>query len=298
VVLWQEEAEWRNRLVHQAPGGLASVAVGDVDPENPGQEIVLGGSTGQVWTLALLEDGNVAAHLVYTASSAIGDLAAWEFDPDTPGMEILVLTEDGKAVVLNTHTRDREGRCPANVIMSDTARLRNVAAGKCGPQGQPGAILVGASGNVTRLHPVGDHWRVTHIYKNPEPLARIAVGNVDPVHAVKELVLADDVGLITLLKLTGGDYIPEAIHREKKALRGVVSAELDATVPGDEIAVFGYGREVLLFTRKGLEFDRTVLLTEADRGHYLIAAQVFPESPTHELVAVGYSGKVNLIYKD
>jgi len=74
-----------------------------------------------------------------------------------------------------------------------------------------------------------------------------------------------------------------------------VAADIDLSSPGDEIAVFGYGMEVVLFKKTLSGFEREVLFTDTDRGHWLISAQINPHSPSQELIAVGYSGKVNLI---
>lgn len=298
VVLWQDvEKGWLHREVHHVHGGLSAVAIGDADPRTPGPDLVIGASTGQVMRVSLRDGRDVLVSLLYEADSAIGDVAIYDLNEATPGEEIVVCTEDGKAVVLWCAQDEAEEKWESLEVASDSARIRNVVVGPYGPQRQPGALFVGASGVVTKIHAVGGAWRVNRVYTNPEPLARIAGGDVDPATEAMELVLVDDAGLITLLKPSGGEFFPQAVHKESKALRGAAVGEFLTDQAGDEFAVFGYGMEVALFKRRGTGFDRTVLFTDTDRGHWLLAGQILPETRAHELVAVGYSGKVTLIFR-
>ncbi|MHC4944787.1 MAG: hypothetical protein ACYTG7_17365 [Planctomycetota bacterium] len=294
VVLWQEEGGWKSREMLRIPGGLGCVAIGDADPGTPGPDLILGTGGGQIIRIFLTHDDEVLVKVIYEAGAPIGDIAVSDLNPHKPGQEILVLTEEGKAIVLWPAEDDTDGY-ESLMVLQDTARLRNVQAGPYGPQGQPAAVMAGSSGNVSRIYAVADAYRKATLYESPEPLARLSLGNVDPVSQTAEVVLVDDVGLVTLLRLKSGKYVPQAIHKEDKALRGVAVGEFLLDVMGDEIAVYGYGREVALFYRQGLEFERIVVFEDTDRGHWLIADQILPDTEELELVAVGYSGKVTLI---
>jgi hypothetical protein len=294
VVLWQDEQEWRNREILQTPGGLGCVAIGDADPQTPGSDLVLGTGGGQILRIYLTRENEVLVKVLFEAGAPIGDIVVSDLNPHSPGQEIVALTEEGKAYVLWPGESGAD-RYESYLALEDETRLRDVTAGPYGPQGQPAAVMVGSSGKVHRIYSVADAWRKTTLYDSPEPLARLSVGNVDPMSQTAEVVLADDVGLVTLLRLKSGKYVPQAIHKEDKALRGVVVGELMRDVQGDEIATFGYDKEVAMFHRRGLEFERTVLFEDTDRGHWLIADQIVPETEELELVAVGYSGKVTLI---
>lgn len=296
VVLWYETEEWKHRELHQAPGGLNAIAIGDADATTPGPDLVVGTGTGQVLRIYVPQEGDVLVKLIFQAESPIGDIAVFDLDPNSDGSEILVVTESGRATVLYQPEEAVTGAYRPRVVLQDTARLRNIVVGKFGPQSQEAAIFVGASGLVSRIYAAGDNWRTGELYKNPEPLARIAVGNVDPDSETIELVLVDDVGLITLLRQRSGQFVPQAVHKEERSLRGVAVGEFQADIPGEEFAVFGYGKEVALFTRRGSEFDRRVLFQDSDRGHWLIANQIYSDTAEYELVAVGYSGKVTLIF--
>ncbi|MFH1999581.1 MAG: hypothetical protein ABIK28_07870 [Planctomycetota bacterium] len=296
LVLWKdEEGAWQNRLVHQAPSGLSAVAIGDADPGAPGPDLIVGTGGGQVLSISERAGRDIVVRLIFEAKAPISDLAVHDFNSAIPGDETLVLSEDGKATLLWPVPESVKGEFESLVILQDTGRLRNVLAGPYGPQNQAGAVVVGTSGNVTRLHAVGNAWRVANLYQNPEPLARIAGGNIDPTSETRELIIADDAGLITILHQNAGGYIPQAVYKEEKALRGVAAGELDPALPGDEFAVFGYGMEVAMFSRMSPEFNRTMLFKDSDKGHWLIACQLDMQNQRHELIAVGYSGKVTLI---
>ncbi|MBU0755929.1 MAG: hypothetical protein KJ645_12370 [Planctomycetes bacterium] len=298
IVLWEQEGTWRHRELHQAPGGLTAAAIGDVDPETPGPDLIVGTGGGQILRIFVTREGDVLVKMIFQADAPIGDLSVCDLDPNKPGEEILLLTESGRATVVNPPQEGSSKGYTFSVVMQDTARLRNVSVGPFGPQNQTAAILVGSSGNVNRIYCVGDTWRVAELYKNPEPLARIAAGDVDPTSETPELILVDDKGLITLLRQRSGRFAPEAVYKEAKALRGVVVGEFVPEIPGEEFVVFGYGKEVALFSRKGTSYERKVLFEDTDRGHWLIKAQIRAQTPEFELVAVGYSGKVTLISKE
>ena len=295
IVLWREEGGWKQCQVYCTPGGLSSVAIGEADPDGPGPDLIVGGSTGHVLAISLLKTGDVLSRLIYDAGVPIGDIEVFDLNPDFPGEEIIVVTEDGKAVVLWQSSEGPHPSYEAQVVWTDPARLRNAVAGPYGPQGRPCALVAGAAGNVVKIYSVGGTWRGQVLYKSPESLSRLAVGDVDPESPGLELVVVDDTGGITLLRQGMGGYVPQAVHKEEKALRGVVVADFDPSTPGKEIAVYGYGMEVAIFCKGNDGFERKVLFKDTDRGHWLLAGQMIPESKPFELVAVGYSGKITLI---
>lgn len=296
VVLWQDErGDWLNQLVHHAPSGLSAVAIGDADPSVPGNDLVVGTGGGQVLVISRITDKDIGVRLIYQAEAPIGDLAVHDLMTTSPGEETMVLSEDGKVAVLWPVPEKFERGFLSQIVFQDLDRLRDVLVGPYGPQQQIGAVVVGSSGHVTRLHSVGNAWRVVSLYQNPEPLARIAGGDIDPSSRARELIIADDAGLITLLHQSAGEYIPQAIRKEKKALRGLVVGEFDPAVLGQEFAVFGYDMEVAVFSRKTPEYERIVRHKDSDRGHWLIACRRKPEDSRDSLISVGYSGKVTLI---
>jgi len=310
---------WTAEIVLEAGKKLGGCAIGDLDPDHPGQEIAAVAGDGSVY-LAWRDQGRWRSEMIHRASGEMIQCAIGDVDPERPGNELVIVgmekggEEEGGAGAAHLVYR-AEGRWKSEPIFRDTALIHGV----CVAGG--GAVVVGFSRKAHRVFRDAGSWKAETIAELPGAgKAALAVGDrvviacnngwlggvertSDGWKTVtldqrpsgrarlgtdgKRVVVADDDGVLSIV---GPDGREEIFHASKK-LRGAVLADLEPARPGLEAATAGYSFEVTLLHREGEKWRDVDLFEDSARFHHLAAGDV-DGRPGLELVACGYSGRL------
>jgi hypothetical protein len=295
VVLTRSKGHWESKEAFHTPAGLYSIAIGDADSESPGHELLVSDSAGQLYRIYSKGENEFMAREAVHVGVPADDMVIYDLDPLAPGEEILLLMDDGRAMILYQEHEDPTRCYREEIVAREEYRLRNAVVGPLGPHGQPCAVYVGYSGKVTRIIKNKGTWDLKVIHENPVPLARIALGSREPSSNAYQFYIADDAGSVICLDPDSGGYHASLVCKEDRPLRGLAVENFYPHSPGLEIATFGYGMEVNLYSYPKGKIHGEILYRDSDRGHWLTATRIHNNPHTSALVAAGYSGKVTLI---
>lgn len=318
-------AGWRSAVLLDTGSKLSGVAVGDLLPDAPGNELVVVGTDhkmhlcyfdGQAWKQTVI--GSTPGEMI--------QVAAGDVDPTRPGDEIVAVgvetgNEDdpgAKGAAVYVYRNGDEWK--AEQVFQDSALLHGVCIKSSGvwvagfsgkihllgrqakaPWPAHSATLTGPGKSIAAT-PGG----VVVACKDGSVAAVSLSGVVGPVPATRDkrdggrariaaagnhVLVADDDGTLTLL--TGESGPGEVLFKAEQNLRGAVLADLDPAVQGLEAATAGYDGTIRVFTGGAGHWSGGVVARDTDRFHHL-ASGVLPGWPGTVLIGVNYSGKVTV----
>ena len=322
---------WRSQVLLETGSRLSGVAIGDVLPDAPGNEIVV---VGTDHTLRLIwRDGTEwRDEIIARTPGEMIQVDVGEVDANRPGDEIVAVgvTSGGEddtgakgAVVYVTQDGDE---WTATQVFEDTALLHGVCIRPSGiwvtgyskkvhllgpqdavpwpahsaPLPGPGRSIAPTSGGVVVACRDGSviYIALSGVF-GPVPLPRDKrdAGRARIATAGRDVLAADDDGTLTLLT-TSDDNAHQGVvlHRSTDKLRGAVLADLDPTAPGLEAATAGYDGTIRVFTRVSSQWSEDVVARDTDRFHHLTSGEL-PGWKGVVLVGVNYSGKVTVAGK-
>jgi hypothetical protein len=158
-------------------------------------------------------------------------------------------------------------------------------------------ICVSKSGNATLAYGTAGDWTWERIYSGI-PLARVAVGNVDPDPGL-EIYLGGDVGTGSVigLKWDGDEWIDTVVFEDTAKNRGVWTGDVDPDVPGQELYAYGYSRKLTQIVDPfGTGKASKEIFMDTARGHEIRVGDINPETDGNEIGIVGYSNHLTVVY--
>ena len=105
-----------------------------------------------------------------------------------------------------------------------------------------------------------------------------------------------DKGGVYLLKQEQGIWKSEEIFRDSEGLRGAAVADVQPNLPGNEVIIYGYSKNVIMIYLKNDKWTAETLWTDSDRAHSLACGNFSPSNAWKECVVGGYSKKVTGIF--
>lgn len=314
---------WRTEVAFETGDKFGGCAIGDVDPQHPGNEIAVVAGSGAITVVGRTEGGWTCATIPAPAGEMI-QCAIGDADPERPGNELVVVgmasggEESGGPGVALLVFKDADGSWKSERIFHDEALVHGVAIGagevfvagfsrqahrvaresgkwkseRIAPlpgDGKSVAVHEGAvyvactDGTLLRIARDGDAWTSSAADERPAGRARLGTSPLG-------VVVSDDDGVLSLLG-SGGRV---ELFKDTAKLRGAVMADLDPSAPGLEAATAGYsGRLVVLYRREG-GYEARPLFVDLHKFHH-VAAGDLTEGPGLELAACGYAGRLYVL---
>jgi len=311
---------WVTEVAYQASDKLGACAVGELDSEHEGLEVVTVCRTGHVFLL-LREGDSWTPRILGKTPGEMIQVTIADVLPDRPGLEVACVgaaegfeadERPGQAWVFH-----REGRGWRSQAAYRSSKLLHAVTLL------DGELLVGGYDlELLGLRPDRSGWGVRTLGALPGPAKNgLTLGErsyfacqdgslvtYGPSHAIEvlqrgesgharlgsdgqRLVVCDDGGTLSLVDFDGR---AEVVYREGDKLRGAVIADLDPRVPGPELATVGYERRLTILTLEEGEWRPTPVLRESEKFHGLAAGDLDGDGDA-ELVACGYSGRLIVV---
>ncbi len=255
-LIWRESGEFKHRLLLRDDDLLHGVAMADMDPERPGDEVVVAGYTMNVYMLRPALDGTKDPGpllLGMLAGPAKGMSRGVSFpDTDLNRESVAIVSADGSFSV-------------AGPISNDEARFID-------PEDES-----------------ENGYRVRWIKQYADALARVGAEG-------SWVAYSGNGGTLRVLDLVELENT-ETVTRVEDRLRGAVFCEFDGT-RGFELATAGYDGAVRVFNQVeddtgGTVWAGEVVAREDARFHHLAGGKLPGVGSC--LVACGYSGRVLVI---
>lgn len=161
-------------------------------------------------------------------------------------------------------------------------------------------VLVGCA-SMTRVEV---RWEPVVVYEGGAAFERLRAGRPDATDASLQIVGVDQAGDVVHVHYDGGAPRARVVHRHGAELTGLVVADVDASVPGEEIYAGGYaqgdGREGTggVVLQVVLDGGKTRVRSVFECGAYVHAIECLepttPGEPRRLLVGT-YAGEVHLV---
>jgi hypothetical protein len=297
TVLWSYSGKWTPRQTVEDGGWLGALAVADVDPRLPGDEIYTGGLRGRLYRLAVDEDLAFDAEVIARfPGEELHTAVAGDLDPECDGAELLVFTGRGQVHRLRP-TGAADGGFEVMRLPDLTGRVRQAAI-LLDAEGRPTPTIVGVtrSGQLLLMRLLGDRLEARVLAAEPMGLGRLSQAPTDAGRPRVLWVTRDDGLVLRFSEDADGEWTREAVYAGPQGPRGIVAGRFDADPEVETVAVFGYGRRVQLLSRKpGDEWRVQTVFEDEDKGHWLARAELDGRNGTDELLASGYSGRIVLL---
>lgn len=265
IVAWREASGWKHATLAKTDGELMQVAVGDLLPDVPGDEVAAGGvdrgregdeapgvlfvarRDGQGWKAEAVHGDEVLVHAVAISAGAVWFGGA--------GPELHVLFRTGRL----------EGGVPRDDGWSRRDGANRTAQARSAVAARGGMVFTYRDGTVTLVTTKReDDLASRELDRRPVGRARIDAHGDD-------LLVADDDGVLSLLPAQGARV---EVFRAKDKLRGAVLRDLDPDSPGIEAATAGYDGQVVLLRRAGAAWTPRVVARTDSRFHHLAAGEL------------------------
>lgn len=274
---------------------LGALAVADVDPRVPGEEIYVGGKRGNLYKIKTHREGGVDTTVVARfPGEEIHAILAADLDPTRPGVELVVFTLAGAAYLL----APRAGFEPifdGELIETLPGRVRQALV-LPDPKGGLRAVAVTRSGQVMMLKMANEAFAKTVIATEAMGLGRIdrrpqRSGSGEVLYCTR-----DDGVILRLEEKPDGAFEREVIYNGPQGPRGIAAGRFDADPEVETVAVFGYSSKVEMLSRKGGgAWTVAQVFTDIDKGHWLDAVEADGRNATDELIGSGYGSRVFLL---
>ncbi|RKY16721.1 MAG: hypothetical protein DRQ55_17415 [Planctomycetota bacterium] len=317
--------EWTLELAAELGEKLGGVTLADLDPDVPGDELAVLGSSGRVWSLAWSDDAWVVTELAHLPGEGIV-VVGGELD-GRPGDELVVGgmasggEDDGGEGSLRLLSRGDDG-WSVRELQRSPALVHGACLLDWDADGQLDVAAAGFAQQLVLASRGADDWSVRVLGELPaaakslvpwqggvalaltdgqvlgaapadggcafRSIDRALAGRARLASAGEQLLIASDDGSLILT----GDAGPRELHHSSDKLRGAALADLLPGSSGLEAATVGYDGRVLLLTDLEHEPLTSVLHTDGDRLHHLASGSLRAKGDGMFLVAVGYSGRV------
>lgn len=286
-----EATEWTSRVILSTEEALGGAAIGDVDPDSPGNEVVAVSATGNVWIAKWRGEG-WSAKSVKAADGELIMCAIGDVEPDSAGNELVAVgmvegpestTGPGQVVLV----RRESGAWRARTIFTDSHMIHGVAIGDvCSKHEGNEIIAAGFNHRVTLLcRTEQGAWQPETIYVANDRLKLVQVGDVLPQReGLEVLVCGSDGSVVVLWQHTLG-WRHEIMYRGAAGQSRIAIGDGCVLVGGDD-------GKVTLVKRTESGFVADVLGREPGKIRGVGIGDVDPGAAGVEYYATGYSRNV------
>ena len=297
-------SDWGAEIAFQGTAAIDGLAIGEVDPDHDGVEMVSSDRNNEVRiTKYLSESDSYSSESIWTAGGqqltpAIGDLRT-----DIPGNEIMVVglssgTEDvdpgdGTATVLNydggTWNAER-------AFTEEDYLIHGCDIGDLDPniEGlEAVAVTFGWNAYLIWYDYDADEWKNDLIFHDSGNVRKVVIADIIEDHPGNEMVTVSKGGNVTIAYGTVGNWTTEVVYSGDPLAR-VCVGDVDPD-PGLEIYSGSDTFKVFAHKYDGTEWVTQEVFQDTDKFRGVWVGDVDPEIEGPELYAYGYSRKLTKI---
>ena len=287
---------WRSEVLLETEQGMGGAAIGDLDPDSPGNEVAVVNGAGEAWLVRRLAQG-WQPERIYSGRGELIMCAIGDADPRYSGNEFvgvgMVSGEEssiGAGQVLVIH---REGRgWSAEPAFRDNHMLHGVAIGDVSSRHQGNEIVAcGFNHRVTLLHLQDGIWEDETIYVGSDRMKIVIIADVLPEHEGLEVVACGSDGKVVVLWEEGRGWRHEIVFSDPVGQSRVAVGQPGVLIGGDK-------GKVTLCRRQDGQWLHEFITRDTGKIRGVAIADVDPSRPGPETYACGYSRNVAQLTQD
>ena len=290
------DGDWRSDVLLECERGMGGTAIGDLDPDAPGNEVAVVNGGGEAWLVRRTAAG-WQPERIHKGSGEMIMCAIGDADPRTPGNEFVGVgmvegeestTGPGQVLLI----RKQDGQWRSERVFEDNHMIHGVAIGDVS-QAHAGCEIIACGFNhrVQLIYLYGDTWQHETIYVANDRLKIAHVADVLPEHDGAEVVVCGSDGNVVALWEGKLGWKHEVIFADPIGQSRITAAEPGVLIGGD-------GGKVTLATRQDATWTTEFLMRDSGKIRGVAIADVDPACPGVELYAGGYSRHVTQLTRD
>lgn len=266
---------WTYELALDAPGEMIQVAAGDALPARAGDEIVAVGMKagsesddapgavhviwreGAAWKSVVALETSALAHGVAVGDAGIfvvgfdrkvhllrakGEAFERVASADLPGNGKCALAVAGGALIACTDGSLVEAKLAQGKLVTSVLDKRESGRARLGSDGTR-ILTSDDDGALVLVTPTGRQ----ELYRETQKLRGAVLADLDPSSPGLEAATTGYSGRVTLLRETGGPFVPSLLFADRAGFHHAAAGELDGR-PGLELVVCGLAGRVLVFS--------------------------------------------------
>ena len=296
VTAQPEGASWRAEVLIESEHGMGGAAIGDLDPDSPGNEVVVVNAAGEAW-LARRVAGKWRPERIYNGDGELITCAVGDVDPGHPGNEFvgvgMVRGEESRRGLGHVVMVHKDGaEWIATQVFQDDHMIHGVAIGDVSSLHKGNEIVAcGFNHRVTLLSLDSGRWGSEVIYVGSDRMKIAAVADVLPERQGLEVVVSGSDGNVVVLWESELGWKHESIYSDRVGQSRVACGEPGVLIGGDE-------GKVTLAQRRDGRWTAEFLAREPGKIRGVAIADVDQDVPGPEMYACGYSLNVVQLVRD
>ncbi len=244
---------WNSAIMYIAPDMLHGLAVGDLDPEHDGSEVIVMSFgydvTMLTWNETVPTDWKTT-HM-WHAEGKVRKGVIDDLDPTQPGNELVVVDKSGNCTLLSGSGMTWS----ATTLWTDpgTPGLARVVVGDVDTDYPGKEIVVGGdSSNVGIIWRTGNTWEGKVIFTDSNKIRGLGIGDVDPTQPGNEIVVFGYSQKVTMLTKNNNIWTSSMIFKDTGRAHDLALGEFDPEHKGQEIVFVGYSNNATMLMNSEL----------------------------------------------
>ncbi|MBN2492063.1 MAG: hypothetical protein JXQ29_14545 [Planctomycetes bacterium] len=275
---------------------LGGIAHADLDLRRPGLELYTGGQRGRLYQIHQRPEGGFETRIAADfPGEEIHTLVGGALGPPGSRPVLLVFLGGGGAYGVRARPAP-EGGFEVAPLGRLPGRVRDAVVLEAEPGRAPWIATVSRAGEVALCRMAGQALERRVIAAEPMGFGRLA--RRPPRDGAPDVLYAsrDDGVVVRLEREDDSRWKREIIYAGPQGPRGLVAGRFHADPAVEAVAVFGYSRKVQIVSHQpGGPWQVETVFTDADRGHWLAAAELDGRNDTDEILGAGYGGRIFLL---
>jgi hypothetical protein len=303
LLLTVYSGKWTAHQVNPDGQWLAPSRSTDLDPRAPGRELYAAGLGGSVHRITLEPEPHGrfrlrSVEIGHAAGEEFHTVLAGDLTPERAGGELLVFGITGAVYELVPQgDAGEQFAMPLRARLSGRVRDAVVLPD---PGGTPTIVGASRSGELLAMSLRGERLESRVLLRASSGLGRVAraapAAGRGADHGEVLYVTRDDGVLLRAEQQDDGSWRSAVIFAGAQGLRGVAAGRFDADPDCETVAVYGYGKEVQLVSRRlDGPWQVETIFAGVHQGHWLAVGELDGRNGTDELVATGFGGQVVLL---
>jgi hypothetical protein len=285
-----QEVPCKSEILFETEHALGGAAIGDLDPDKPGNEVAVVNSAGEVWLVGRGEDG-WQPERIYKGDGELIMCAIGNADPNAPGNELVGVgmvtgpesrTGAGQAVLI----RKTDDGWTAERILTSHHMLHGVAIGDVSSRNRgPEVVVCGFDHRTTLLWKDGERWQPETIHVANDRLKIVITADVVPGHPGPEVIACGSDGNVVALWEGELGWHHEIIFRDTVGQSRVASGAGGVLIGGDD-------GKVTFAHRSGRSWHREIIARDTGKIRGVAFTYLTKGAAVPELYACGYAKRV------
>jgi uncharacterized membrane protein len=280
---------------------LVDVVISDLDPNEDGAEVVVGGYSRNI-TILFWHGGlsTPRVHTIDTLPQQIFGMAAGDLNTSHSGMELAVV--DGKTPDLVIYQSSDSPDAWEKHTIQFNESLRNVHIGEFDPLHEGDELIVlSSNGSIySVMHNPDNSWDIEWIWQDSDNLLDAAIGDADLRYEGNEIIVVGLSRNATMLRKTAADeWVTTSLWTAPGGLEGIDIGNFDPSTEQNEIAIGGYSRTVVMLSLENDNWLSKEVYRDPESSQSELNGVVIGEFHSahqgNEVMVVGASGVTTLL---